>query len=302
MEPIDPDYVEAFLKWMIEVRGSSAETMAGYSRCLHELAAQTAGDPISPSVIEAFVKRTRRGGIEPSPATRNRDLAAIRSYYKWACARGVHGSNPSLDCGRAAVTTGVPKAIPDEVWLTLSHSDLPWDDRAWLGLGYFAGLRRTEIAMMETRLFDVDHEQIVNFTRKGGSRYAVEYGELAGVVSDQLPWLAESARRWKASLHQLVGARTGDRWLCPMTTTDQGRWRSQWITYRLRSLLKAAGLPRDAFTPHALRHSCATNLLRSGAPIEIIADQLSHASIETTRRYLATGGFLAKWRQQNNRN
>lgn len=37
-------------------------------------------------------------------------------------------------------------------------------------------------------------------------------------------------------------------------------------------------------TPHMLRHTHATELLRSGVPIEIVAKRLGHASIETTKK------------------
>jgi len=36
------------------------------------------------------------------------------------------------------------------------------------------------------------------------------------------------------------------------------------------------------FTPHMLRHSHATDLIRRGVPIEVVSARLTHASVTTT--------------------
>jgi site-specific recombinase XerD len=49
--------------------------------------------------------------------------------------------------------------------------------------------------------------------------------------------------------------------------------------------VRRAGI-RKRVTPHALRHTCATALLRGGADLETVRAILGHSNVATTARYL----------------
>ena len=57
------------------------------------------------------------------------------------------------------------------------------------------------------------------------------------------------------------------------------------VIKRLGALAK---IPAELCHPHALRHTCATELLRTGANIADVRTILGHASIKTTSIYLAS--------------
>jgi site-specific recombinase XerD len=59
---------------------------------------------------------------------------------------------------------------------------------------------------------------------------------------------------------------------------------TQAIANVIAALRREARIERHV-TPHMLRHTVATLLLRNGADIRIVQEFLGHASIATTQRY-----------------
>jgi hypothetical protein len=68
-----------------------------------------------------------------------------------------------------------------------------------------------------------------------------------------------------------------------------GRCHQEVLADILKRLGAAAELPRELRHPHALRHTCATELLRAGANVSDVRTFLGHASVKTTSVYLASG-------------
>ena len=61
-----------------------------------------------------------------------------------------------------------------------------------------------------------------------------------------------------------------------------GRISARAIDLAVRRLATDAGLTLSA---HVLRHTCVTNLIRSGADVVLVAEIAGHRRLDTTRRY-----------------
>ena len=66
--------------------------------------------------------------------------------------------------------------------------------------------------------------------------------------------------------------------------SSRQRLSTQGIANIIAQFRKDAGIERN-ITPHMLRHTVATLLLRNGVDIRVVQEFLGHASIATTQRY-----------------
>lgn len=297
--------------WLMNVRRLRGATLDAYGRTIDAFTKFADWRTATADDIEAFMQRPRPKAKVPSPATQDRDRVVVSQFYEWAVSRGLVTSNPCVNVGVPKVRNRQPRAVDDIVWQNLWSSDLAREDRVWLGMAAFAGLRRREIVSLEPGHIDLGSATIQHMIRKGGGTSAVEYGEMARAIADKMPHLLPDPDAWLGDVEWMVNyaIRHKQDVLVPFgnPATEGTRFRMSLdndhtpnpaqVNKRLRWLLKRAGLPETAFSPHALRHTCATNLMRCGVPLEIAADLLAHASVETTRRYLNTAGALKQWRE-----
>lgn len=162
----------------------------------------------------------------------------------------------------------LPKFLPIAEIAALIGSARNERDRLILLWGFRQGLRVSEICKL--RIEDVDFP--------GGT---VLIARAKGDKDRRLPLHPELAEK---TTEFLAGRATGCVFEsprkpgCPLTSRSVQRM--------IRAAAARAGITRRC-TPHSLRHSFATHLLRGGADIMEIKDLLGHASIATTMQYLS---------------
>jgi site-specific recombinase XerD len=186
---------------------------------------------------------------------------------------------------------------------------MPRIPRLQAGLLAGAGLR-IESDMLTLRLKDIrlSDRVITIYEAKGNKSRAVKIPEF--VIQDLELQISACRRQWEAdhragiicphpedSLMRKLGRRTFGSlpwyWLFPSQKVHGSeRWYSS--DKRLVSALREAARVLNItqrVTPHALRHSFATGLLRDGVDVRVIQEQMGHSSLETTEIYLHTAGL-----------
>jgi integrase len=242
------------------------------------------------SDIEAFVRRPlQQDGAEPSKSTRRRRIYALKAFFEFLEDHEEIGRNPTRKLRGPGVKVGKPKPIPDHIWLLMWDRDMTPEDRVLLGLGYYMGFRRHEIVGVGPHHFDLERRRVANFPRKGGKTNDVVYGGNLDIIArhPKTKHLGVRLDEFEEALAKVVAWRSGDERLLGLTEhVAVDNQSDSTINRKVSSLAARAGAPH--VTPHQLRHSFGTNLLRADVPAIVVADQMAHSSMETTRGYLDT--------------
>jgi site-specific recombinase XerD len=304
---VDDEIVDKYIAWVADHQRRSPRTVRTYANVLKLYLCWLVEQGLSLADVriehvEAFGARprTKRMADERAgAATVRKDMVVVRRFHEWANERDMDLRRvTTVAVPRVALRT--PKPIHDDVWRKLWGSELTREDRLWLGLGYFCGLRRVELVTIAPSAFDIQQGNAV-FVRKGGGRHSLEYRACLNVVDQELGHLTMGlASMWLDILHEVVEERLamGATFLwydAEGHEENDGNRLNKRLDNRL---LPHLGLPPHSVTPHRLRHSCATNLLRAGMLPEFVQHQLSHSSVDITKGYMEMSGEMARWWQK----
>lgn len=280
------EQMEDFLHYMTVERGVSPNTLAAYrndlSQLIEYLESQSLGGhrvsiwaDVSEQTISEYVLHLHELGY--SETTRARKIASTKSLFGFLVMDQFIESNPTVNVGSPRIGRSLPDPLTiDEIERLLkvpAALDTPEArrDLAMLDLLYATGMRVSELTALD--LEDLDFSDgSVRCLGKGGKERIVPIHSgavdlLRSYIQDVRPVLAGAKKPTALFLN-----RRGNR------LTRQGFW------LILKGYTEAAGLS-GRVTPHTLRHSFATHLLRGGAPLRHVQELLGHASIATTQIY-----------------
>lgn len=264
----DAAYLEGFLSRLAQQRDYSSLTISAYRREVgrYLLWLDTSADQATAHIVSAYIGHLKSTGLANNSIQRN--LSAIRSFYRFLQNQRVLSSNPAAASRGPKHKRRLPKVLDaDQASQLLNFEDMSPQtlrDKALLELFYGSGLRLSEVANLANA--DVDLEQgMVRVTGKGGKTRDVPLGRLC----------TEVLQRWRdvsGCGHWLFPGRSGNS-ISPRTVQN-----------RLKQVA-ALQLGDTSLHPHMLRHSYATHMLESSGDLRGIQELLGHSDIATTQIY-----------------
>jgi integrase/recombinase XerD len=272
--------IDAYLDHLRVERGLSSNTLEAYARDLGALVASAsekgARAPRDVSEREIFSFLSENVAAKKSPRTSARVLSSVRGFFKFLVRERIVDEDPTALVERPKLGRRLPKALSfEDVERLLGGPDTATArglmHAAMIHVMYASGLRVSELTGLT--LADVDLSRgVVCAFGKGKKRRLVPMGEVA--VEHVRAYLDQvRVRHPQATTKNVL-------FLSPRggAFTRQGVWKL------LVRYARACGV-RAPVSPHKLRHSFATHLLRGGADLRAVQAMLGHASLGTTEIY-----------------
>lgn len=222
----------------------------------------TAGD------IEAWLES--RGHL--SAATRRGDLTAVRGFTDALVRAGWLQRNPAADVAAVKQPESVPRALdPDQVAALLAVCpDRRGRAICWLQVG--EGLRCMEVAGLRVEDWSRSTGKLLVHGKNSRQRELPVIDNVTAALDDYLdehpaadgPLIRSYRRPW-----------------LPLTADTISGLVSEWM--------RAAGIKRsarDGISAHALRHTCASDVLEASHDLPLVQEMLGHRQLQTTSIYL----------------
>lgn len=272
--------IDTFICYMHEMRGTSANTEAAYTRDLCKLAKYvqqwdvTDFAAVTAEMLWAYVQELEAQGRKA--ATISRFIASAKAFFAWQVSERMRPDNPAKGLKAPKIEKKPPEILSeDEIARLLDQpsSLAPKElrDKAMMELLYATGIRVSELISLE--LDDVNLSMEYVTCRDEHKERTVPFGDTAKRALE---------RYLEKSRPQLVGDGS-----CRLLFTNcsgepmsrQGFWK----------IVKYYGKQADLegeITPHTLRHSFAAHLLGNGADLKSVQELMGHSDISTTQVYM----------------
>lgn len=255
--------IPEFIQYLKAIKGYSPNTAKAYHNDLisfvswaKEHKEDARWSKIDRSDIDAFIIYQEAKGLKP--ATTNRQIAAISTFYNYLMRENRIKENPCKYESRRKLGTSIPKTIPvADIKEAYDHAQ--GFAKTMLGVISSTGIRIQEFLDIEVE--DINTMENTLTIRGKGNKERKVYLDTT-------------------SIELLSSAMQGEEPHGRLFSIDQRHAR-----YLLWQALQQYTTARQ-LSPHVLRHTLATYMAKQGVNVATIAQILGHKDIKTTQKYI----------------
>ena len=219
--------------------------------------------------IEKYIR-----SLNKSSKTISHVISSLKSFYNYYMRIGNIKSNPTDEIDRPKIEKKIPEFLTlEEVSSLLNfevNNEFEARNKAILELLYSSGLRISELTNLELSNIDLD-ECLVRVMGKGSKERIVPLGDYAIDALKEYIYFYRPMLNKNNSSYVFLNNRGGIL-------------SRQFIFKVIKEECIKKGIRKNV-SPHTLRHTFATHLLKNGADLRIIQELLGHENLSTTQIY-----------------
>ncbi|MDO5426369.1 MAG: tyrosine recombinase [Coriobacteriia bacterium] len=280
--------VDKFCESLTVEKNSSEHTVRNYKNDLMSFAIwceRMQLDPCMANYRELRGYLAEMDGAKYARTTINRRLSSLRSFFKWLDVIGEETNNFADVMKGPKILKTLPhvvrhndienlmKVCMEEIEASESDIDKSKAKRDYsiMELFYATGARISEVANLKLENINFESGQIKFFGKGMKERIVPIYNIAASALADYIENARGNLLRGNSSDICFIG--NSGR---PMSADS--------IRKMFYKKCEAAGVSSE-ISPHAMRHTFATDVLDGGADLRSVQEMLGHASLSTTQIY-----------------
>ncbi len=277
-----------FLRYMEQQKRCSKLTLRNYRADIERFEVWLMGESgvalekATTEDIRGWIIHRIEGSATASPlssSSMNRELATLRSLFRWGTTRGVIKKDPTRAIQPLKSATPLPHFIARGKMEQILDEESTSEDDGWIRernqllieFFYYTGLRLSECQSVTMDSFSSDLTTL-KVIGKGNKERVIP-------IVDKL--------RQKILAHR-TSINNQKICKCPSNSlflSNQGRPLSTSMLYKIIRRELGAASVQGRKSPHVLRHTFATHILNKGGDIRVIQELLGHTSLQATQRY-----------------
>jgi len=271
---------EKFLNYLTFERRYSPHTIRAYSLEIQVFldfvqAEEIAFEDIDFRFMRYYFATVKEGGKDP--ASVNRGISAIRSFFKFLQRENFVASNP-MRLIQALKTGKKLPVVVDKVKMTGLLEQMEEVEDSFIGsrdfiimeLLFGTGIRLSELLQIKERDIDFYSKKIRIFGKRGKERFVPIHSTL---IEELKKYLAKKKLTPLENISEYL------------VVTKEGKKAYAKLIYRVVNKYLSMITSQQKRSPHILRHSFATALLDNGADLNAIKELLGHAGLAATQVY-----------------